>query len=1004
MGATSKLTVLNVDDYAAGRYAIGKILQSAGFDVIEASTGKEALRLATKKPALIILDINLPDISGIEVCKRLKANPDTASIPILHMSATYVKGEDKVRGLDNGADGYLTWPVEPFELIASVKSLVRMQQAESALYESEERFRATFEQAAIGIAQVAIDGRFLDVNQKLCDILGYTNDELKKRTFQEITHPEDISVDLDQIRQIIGKEISTFSVEKRFIRRDGFCVWVNITRSTVCDSTGNPLYFISVVEDITYRKGSQIELQNVREELERRVEERTEELAIANEALRSEKKERELLLQQLVVERSRLEAVLQQMPADVLITDDQGEIILVNRQVDKVFQNGEMVSSKIGDYISSRTCHPDGSSYNTGEFPLLRSIRTGEVVAGEEVIFLNDNESRATVRISSSPIRDNSGKIIAAVATFYDITAQKYLLECEQAARAEAVVVQKRLEFLSEASNILASSLDYDTTLKSVARLMVSLIADQCTIYLFENGELQGVAAAHSEPSKAPLLRELQRRYKPNPDNPLSIVSRVFRTRKPEVIIEVTDSLLDSLIEDTELLAISKLIKPKSGIAVPLLVRGRVIGVIALASEKSTNFYKFVDLAFAEELARRAALAVDNARLYREAQEANRLKDDFLATVSHELRTPLTAMLGWTRLVRSGKLEGSTLTRALETIERNAKAQAQLIDDLLDISRIIAGKLRLDFQLVDIVTVIETALDAVRPTAEAKGINLKVNLLRGLDPILGDPSRLQQIVWNLLSNAVKFTPGGGDVEVLLEQNQENFSITVTDTGKGISTEFLPFVFDRFRQADSANTRTFGGLGLGLAIVRHLTELHGGIVQAESEGEGKGATFKVIIPQIGVDQKRHGDTESMLQDEGLFNSLITLEGLRILIVEDEADSRDMIATIITEQMGEARAASSADEALKIMDEWKPHILVSDIGMPGVNGYELMGKIRERSEEEGGRIPSIALTAFARTEDRLRALSAGFNMHVPKPVEPAELITVIANLADWMKIGN
>jgi signal transduction histidine kinase/ActR/RegA family two-component response regulator len=391
------------------------------------------------------------------------------------------------------------------------------------------------------------------------------------------------------------------------------------------------------------------------------------------------------------------------------------------------------------------------------------------------------------------------------------------------------------------------------------------------------------------------------------------------------------------------------------------------------------------------------ALYVREQELRRNAEEANRLKDEFLSTVSHELRTPLNAMLGWTWLLASGKLDAETSRRAIATIERNGRAQSQIIDDLLDVSRIITGKLRLKLRRVDLRAVIEAAIDAVRPAAGAKGIHIDYRADPAVPVVQGDPDRLQQVVWNLLSNAVKFTPGEGRVEVRLERQGGRARIQVADTGIGIRRDFLDYVFDRFRQADSSSTRAHGGLGLGLSIVRHLVELHGGTVRAESGGEGRGATFTVEIPlapppHAAAAPASPPRTEVPLAPEAARE----LQGLRVLLVDDEPDAREMVSHLLEPLGARIVATASAAEALEALQRGKIDVLVADIGMPDEDGYALIRKIREL---DGAlrEIPAIALTAYAGDGDRQRALAAGFQMHLPKPVEPQALAAAVAAVA-------
>lgn len=394
----------------------------------------------------------------------------------------------------------------------------------------------------------------------------------------------------------------------------------------------------------------------------------------------------------------------------------------------------------------------------------------------------------------------------------------------------------------------------------------------------------------------------------------------------------------------------------------------------------------------------RAELLLSEQAARLEAETANKTKDDFLAVLSHELRTPLTAILGWTQLMHNGSLDEEAKARALETIRRNARSQSQLIDDLLDVSRIITGKLRLETRPVAIKTVVEAALESIRPAAQAADINLSMNLEDVCESVDGDANRLQQVVWNLLSNAVKFTPRNGMVEVNLKKENDAAIIKIRDTGPGIPAEYLPLIFDRFRQVDGTTTRKHGGLGLGLAIVNHLVGLHGGTVAAESAGEGHGSIFTVRLPlQVKQNAPRsEADVFGMAEPNGLHNDSL-LQNLRVLVVDDESDTREFIATVLNNCGAEVRSAASAAEAFEAVRQWLPNVMVSDIGLPGEDGYALLGRLRRDLNEGEQLLPSLALTAYASVEDRKRALAAGFNMHLAKPIEPNELVAVVASLA-------
>ncbi|HZI62940.1 MAG TPA: ATP-binding protein [Pyrinomonadaceae bacterium] len=431
---------------------------------------------------------------------------------------------------------------------------------------------------------------------------------------------------------------------------------------------------------------------------------------------------------------------------------------------------------------------------------------------------------------------------------------------------------------------------------------------------------------------------------------------------------------------------------------------GQIVGASKIARDITEQRQARQALTAAYEAAKQARAEAEQAafekeQLYHQAEESSRLKEEFLATISHELRTPLSAILGWTRMLRLGQLSAEDHAKALDTIERNARAQAQLIDDLLDVSRIITGKLRMDVRPSDPNGFIDAAVEAVRPAAEAKGVRVQKVMDTGAVSIPGDPVRLQQVVWNLLSNAIKFTPRGGRVQIRSERVNSHLEIVVSDTGQGISPDFLPHVFDRFRQADQKTSRQYGGMGLGLAIVRHLVELHGGTVQAASGGPGQGATFTVQLPISPIYQvdatggRVHPGARDLLPAH---ESTDRLDGLIILIVDDEPDTRELLRQGLEYCGATVRVAESAAEALKALANEVPDILISDIGMPNVDGYDLIRQVRTLQTEEGRRVAAIALTAYTRVEDRLHALRAGYDMHVPKPVELTELCAVSASL--------
>jgi PAS domain S-box-containing protein len=576
---------------------------------------------------------------------------------------------------------------------------------------------------------------------------------------------------------------------------------------------------------------------------------------------------------------------------------------------------------------------------------ILERIRRGERIDHYETQRRRKDGSLVDISLSISPIRDRLGHIVGASKIARDITERKRWERAEIAQSflgalvesADDAIISKTLDGVVTSWNHAAEKLYGYTADEIIGKPMSMLIpADH----------------ADEEPQMMDRIRRGERIHH----------YETQRVRKDGRVLDI--ALTVSPIKDS---------------------LGRVFGVSKIARD-------ITDRKRGEIRERNALREAQEAK--QAAEEANRAKDEFLATVSHELRTPMTAILGWTRMLLSGQLNQETHHRAIETIDRNAKAQAQLIEDLLDVSRIVSGKLRIDFKVVELPAVIAAAVEAVRPMAEAKRIQIQTVLSAGTDPILGDSQRLQQVIWNLLSNAIRFTPADGLVRVELQRIESQIQLQVIDNGMGIKPEFLPHIFDRFTQADSSITRNYGGLGMGLSIVKSLVEFHGGVVSATSPGEGLGAVFTVKLPVSAV---RHDSAhQSGLQIPWLQTGLEDrheLVGMKILVVDDEADACELLRFIFNECGAIVESATNATQALQLFDNWKPDILVSDIGMPEIDGYDLIRSVRN---ERHSRIPAVALTAMARIEDRVKALNAGYQMHVAKPIEPVELVTIVSSL--------
>ncbi len=650
-------------------------------------------------------------------------------------------------------------------------------------------------------------------------------------------------------------------------------------------------------------------------------------------------------------------------------------------------------SERVWMYHNVRYEQPGQAVYVVGH-----ALDITERVLAERAIRRNRADLRKAYRQLDERVRKRTAELEAANDQLRAEIAERRRAE----EMREAVMLRERntLAFLATASDQLTRALDYDATLTTFARLPVPFLADWTTLYtLNDEGAWRCVGGRASDSAhKAGFAQLLS--LPPHALEPDARVSVAARARAVQVVHDsAVDAAADALVRllfggGVHLPYLAGL-PCRSAAVVPLVLDERVIGVLTLGTADAGR-YQAAELAVIDDLVRRCRIALTQVRLYREAQDANRLKDEFLATLSHELRTPLNAMLGWARILRSRPLDDKA-DHAVQVIERNAEAQARLIEDVLDVSRIITGKLTLEVEPVHLPAVVLAALDSIRPAANAKSIKL-VEQFEPTATVSGDRHRLQQVIWNLLSNAVKFTNTGGTVTVTLRDIGDSVEISVSDTGVGIRREVLPFVFDRFRQADPSTTRSQGGLGLGLAIVRHLVELHGGSVRVRSIF-GQGTTFSVDLPGLAA-----GDTDvptgQMVFGGGLLLGTpdLLLRGVRALVVDDHQDARELATAVLQTAGAVLETAASVSDALAVVAREPIDVLVADIGLPGEDGYELIRRLREREQGTGRRLVAVALTGYARAEDRVRALEAGFDRHIVKPAEPAALVMTLRELLD------
>ncbi len=656
---------------------------------------------------------------------------------------------------------------------------------------------------------------------------------------------------------------------------------------------------------------------------------------------------------------------------DAIVSKDLNGIILSwNAAAERMF--GYTAAEAVGQSI--RMIIPEARQ--SEEDFVLGQIRAGESVRHYETIRQRKDGSQLPISLTVSPIYDDRGVVIGASKIARDITERARLLAAVQ----EQGVIARQL---GEIGVMVSASLDQGTIVQKVTDVATAVTRAEFGAFFYnvvdpQSGEVYRLYTVSGAPREAFVFAP---------------------TIHGEGVLRLDDATQDPRYDKhPPLFGMPTGLPVHSYLAVPVKApTGEVVGGLFFGHSGIGVFTEQHEQ-LATGVAAWASIALENARLYREAREADRLKDEFLAVLSHELRTPLNAMVGYSRLLRGGILTGEKAERGLETLERNASSLTQIVEEVLDISRIVSGKIRLDVRPVELPLVVHNAIATVQPAAEAKGVRIQAIIDSRVPPVSGDPDRLQQVIWNLLTNAVKFTPKQGRVQVRVEQVNSQIEIAVSDSGVGIRPEFLPHVFERFRQADTGLTRQTSGLGLGLSIVRHIVEMHGGAVDAASEGEGKGATFRVRLPLVSVHEpaprepREHARSEKRKRLTGLDN----LTGIRVMAIDDEEDALGLLRVVLEAAGAEVITMSSAVDALQCLDKIKPDALVVDLGMPQMDGLEFVKRLRASTNSGIREIPAAALTAFARSEDRTKALQSGFEMHLAKPVDPGELVASVATL--------
>jgi PAS domain S-box-containing protein len=774
---------------------------------------------------------------------------------------------------------------------------------------------SVLEHAGIGVAVLDADGRIAFANPALCELLGHGKDDILRLTESGITHADDAAASATLFHELLAQKRTRYTIDKRYLHKNGRVVWAHATFTLLRE--GNQNFAIAVIEDITAKRS---------------IEEASDEVRRAHERY----------------------ALVARATNDVIWDwDAEHGTIIWNDALQTMFgYEPDQIDNRLQWWDSH--LHPDDRERVVNG--INRIIEQGGSSWTDEYRFERADGTFTEVLDRGYIARSEDGTPIRMIGAMLDVTERKH---------AERIAA-----FMAEASAVLASSLDYRSTLARVALLMVPLLGDHCFVDLRTGDRNYERLAAIDQGSETPL-------------DLAASIREVIATGKAK------------LFGDGEARALGI----RAALIVPLAVAdASPMGALSLAMSHSGRSLAERDLRVVEDVARRAAMAIEHARLYADVQKASLAKDEFLAILSHELSTPLTIILGWSGIINQPDVTEDELLRGIDAIRSSALAQARLIDDVLDLSRVTTGKLRFHLEPVAIGALVDDSLSAVRVAATAKRIDLSVPSITSAT-VLGDANRLRQVIWNLLTNAIKFTEPGGKVSVQLETTPAIVRLSVTDTGRGIEPDFLAHVFEPFRQADASTTRTHGGLGLGLAIVHYLVEAHGGTVAAFSEGPGLGTKFVVELPAAPADPATASEgreSPAAVSAGNVQEKTGELAGLRILFVDDQSEARELTQVILSRAGAETILASSAAEAIDEMERGRVDILVSDIAMPEMDGYALISEIRRRDALAGRHTPAIAATAYRGSDDRARVLAEGFDAYLPKPMEAEALTSTIAGV--------
>jgi PAS domain S-box-containing protein len=823
----------------------------------------------------------------------------------------------------------------------------QVQERTAQLRQSEERFRLLVE----GTTDYAIylldpEGRIASWNPGAQRIKGYRADEIIGHPYARFFTPEDIRAGKPQQTLSAAASSGRHEEEGWRVRKDGSRFWASAILTALRDEAGNLRGFSKITRDLTQRKQAEEDARRLAQE-------------------QAARQAAEASAEEIRAQREQLRVTLESIGDAVLVTDHEGRVTLLNPVAEAL--TGWTKAEAAGLPLAQIFRITNEQTGRGAENPVERVLREGVVVGlANHTVLTGRDGSRRPIDDSAAPIRDGRGNLTGVVMVFRDVTQRR---RAEQTAR-----------FLADASAALAGLVDYESTLRKVARLAVPFFADWCAVDMAgEDGSIRRLAAAHVDPAKVELAHELHRRFPTDPQAPRG-VGHILRTGQAELISEITDALLAETVKDRELLRILRELGLKSYIGVPLEVRGRVLGVLTFIAAESGRRYDANDLAVAQDLAHRAAVAIENARLYHDLREADRRKDEFLAMLAHELRNPLAPIRNSLEVLRVRRVNGDAAERAREMMARQVQHLVRLVDDLLDVSRIMRGKIELRKERVELHKVVERAVETAHPALDAQGHALTVSLPPEPIWLEADPIRLAQVVANLLNNAAKYTEKAGQVALTVERHGGEVVLRVKDTGIGIAPEMLPRLFELFMQAERSLARSQGGLGIGLALVKKLVEMHGGRVSASSAGPGKGSEFTIRLPVLPA----HAGQEAKAPAPG---PVQTPERLRVLVVDDNVDAAESLAMVLRFLKQDVQVAHDGPSALEAARTYRPDFIILDIGLPGLSGHDVARELRQQPEFRETLL--VAVTGYGQDEDRRRSQEAGFDLHLTKPVEPSDL---------------